>query len=162
MDLPDLPPEISFELLPQTADAVAFAFEVKRAAIGPHITARWGWDEDLQKHIHQQQFRERRVLRIVFHGQAIGTVALTQQPDYIRFDDFYLLPAYQGEGLGSRILEHCLAVADGYRIPIRLQHLKWNPVGSLYRRHGFRVIGETESQFVMERQPNETSPFRRG
>jgi ribosomal protein S18 acetylase RimI-like enzyme len=32
-----------------------------------------------------------------------------------------------------------------------LQCLKWNPACNLYRRHGFRVVAETEHHFVMER-----------
>jgi hypothetical protein len=39
---------------------------------------------------------------------------------------------------------------------VRLQHLKWNPVGSLYRRHGFSVIDETENHFIMKRLPGAT------
>jgi hypothetical protein len=36
-------------------------------------------------------------------------------------------------------------------MPLRLRCLKWNPVGSLYRRHGFTVIDDTEIHFIMER-----------
>ena len=32
-------------------------------------------------------------------------------------------------------------------MPLRLRYLKWNPVGSLYRRHGFSIIDETEIHF---------------
>ncbi len=40
MDIPDMPPDVRFDLLPQTAEARDFAFEVKRAALGPHIVVR--------------------------------------------------------------------------------------------------------------------------
>jgi hypothetical protein len=40
-------------------------------------------------------------------------------------------------------------------MPIRLRYLKWNPVGSLYRRYGFTVTEETEIHFIMERPPGE-------
>jgi hypothetical protein len=38
-------------------------------------------------------------------------------------------------------------------LPMRLRYLKWNPVGSLYRREGFRQVGETDIHFLMERAP---------
>jgi hypothetical protein len=41
------------------------------------------------KHLQQQQFRERMVLRIIHHGQAVGAVALMRLPDHIRSDDIY-------------------------------------------------------------------------
>ena len=151
MDIPDLPPDISFDLLPQTPEARDFAFEVKRAAMGPHIMARWGWDEAFQRNFHEQRFRDTPLSRIVLKEQAVGTIALTALANHLRLDEFYLLPARQGQGLGTRILSHCLAIADTRRRPLRLRYLKWNPVGSLYRRHGFKVIGEPEIHFVMER-----------
>jgi len=153
MDIPDLPPDISFDRLPQTPEARDFAFEVKRAAMGPHIIARWGWDEAFQRNLHEQRFRNTPFSRIIHNGQAIGTIALTALADHLRLDEFYLLPAHQGQGLGTRILSHCLAIADARGMPLRLRYLKWNPVGSLYRRHGFTVIDETEIHFIMERQP---------
>ena len=90
--------------------------------------------------------------------QAVGTIALTAFVDHMRLDEFYLLPSHQRQGLGTRILKHCLAIADARGLPLRLQYLKWNPVGSLYRRHSFTVIDETEIHFIMERQPSGASP----
>ncbi|GEO17753.1 GNAT family N-acetyltransferase [Microvirga aerophila] len=157
MEIPDLPPDISFDRLPQTSEAIDFAFEVKRAAMGPHIIPRWGWDEGFQRNFHEQRFRDTPLSRIMHNGQAVGTIALTALADYLRLDEFYLHPAYQREGLGTRILSHCLVIADARGMPLRLRYLKWNPVGSLYRRHGFMVIDETDIHFIMERQPGEAS-----
>ena len=151
MDIPDLPPDVSFDRLPQTPEARYLAFEVKRAALGAHIIARWGWDEAFQRNFHEQRFRDTPFSRIMHNGQAVGTVALTALADHLRLDEFYLLPPHQRQGLGTRILNHCLAIADACGMPLRLRYLKWNPVGSLYRRHGFSMIDETEIHFIMER-----------
>ncbi len=159
MDIPDMPPDVRFDLLPQTAEARDFAFEVKRAALGPHIVVRWGWDEEFQRDFHEQRFRDTPLSRIVHKGQAAGTIALTALADYVRLDEFYLLPTHQRQGLGTRILTHCAAVADARGLPLRLRYLKWNPVGSLYRRHGFAAIDETEIHFIMQRQPGGAYPL---
>jgi len=73
--------------------------------------------------------------------------------DHMRFGEVYLFPDYQGKGLGTRILRHFLMLADEQLIPVRLEYLKWNPVGTLYRRHGFAVVGKTEIHWLMERVP---------
>src|SRR5918998_661069 len=112
MDIPDLPPDLSFSRLSRTPEAINFAFEVKRVALGPHIIARWGWDEAFQRNFHEQRFRDTPFSRITHNRQAVGTIALTALADHLRPDEFYLLPAYQRQGLGTRILNHCLAVAD--------------------------------------------------
>jgi len=161
MYLPDLPPNIHFEPLPKTAEASDFAFEVKRFALGPHITVRWDWDEDFQRRFHQLRFDERPLSRITVAGQPAGTIAVTRLSDHIRLDEFYLVPAHQRHGLGTRILNHCLAIADTLGLPVRLQYLKWNPVGSLYRRHGFSQVDETDTHYIMERPPGSLGADRR-
>ncbi|HEX2552904.1 MAG TPA: GNAT family N-acetyltransferase [Microvirga sp.] len=152
-DLPDLPPDLRFERLPRTDDAFDFAFAVKRAAMGPHIVARWGWDEDFQRDFHRRRFDEKPFFRIAHRGVSVGTLALTRYPDHILFDDFYLLPAWHRRGIGSAILRHCLARADALNLPVRLRHLQWNPVGALYRRHGFAEVGRTDIHCLLERPP---------
>ncbi len=49
MDLPELLPDFAFRRLPATEEAIGFTFEVKRAAMGPHIVRRWPWDEEFQR-----------------------------------------------------------------------------------------------------------------
>ncbi|MBN8940576.1 MAG: GNAT family N-acetyltransferase [Rhizobiales bacterium] len=151
MHLPDLAPDIGFELLPGTEAALRFAFEVKRAAMGPHIIARWGWDEAFQLAVHTRHFAAKPFFAVKRHDAPIGTVSMMPGDDHIRFGEFYLLPEHHGHGLGTRILRHCLDLADIRALPVRLEYLKWNPVGRLYRRHGFAVTGETDIHMLMER-----------
>ena len=157
MNLPDLPPELTFPRLPATTDAIDFAFEAKRAAMGPHIVRRWAWDEAFQRDLHRRRFDEKPFFQIRKSGQAIGTLSFQVAADYVRFGEFYLFPYFQGRGLGSVILEHCLALADERSCPVRLEYLHWNPVGSLYRRHGFVEIGRSDIHMFMERPVSQQS-----
>jgi ribosomal protein S18 acetylase RimI-like enzyme len=66
-------------------------------------------------------------------------------------------PAQQGKGLGSRILEHSLEACDKDRKIAYLEST--NPANlSLYKRHGFELVGEMQSgssplMFPMMREP---------
>jgi GNAT superfamily N-acetyltransferase len=151
LPLPDLPPDLRFELLPKTEAASDWAFEIKRAAMGPHIRTRWGWDEGFQRAFHGKRFQECSLSSIIQNDVAIGTVALTMVSDGIQLDEFYLVPSHHGRGLGTRILRHCLSLADELNRPVRLRYLKWNPVGSLYRRQGFEEVGQTDIHYLMRR-----------
>ena len=153
MLLPDLPPDLRFPLLERSDEAFRYSFEAKRAALGPYIVERWGWDEQFQLQVHQARFNEKPFFRIVHDRRDAGTVSVMTLAGHIRFGEFYLFPDRQRKGLGGRILNHCLALADQRGLPVRLEYLKWNPVGTLYRRHGFTVIGETELHWLMERAP---------
>ena len=153
MNLPDLPPTIIFVHLPPTEDGFRFSFDLKHAAMRPYITQRWGWDEKQQERIHRARLAEKPFWMIVETGCPIGTVSLARSSGFLRFGEFYLWPQHQGRGIGTRILRHCLSLADELHLPVCLEHLKWNPVGALYRRHGFVVTGESENHWLMERCP---------
>jgi len=161
MQLPDLLPDVQFPPLPRNDAAFRYTFEVKRAALGPYIVERWGWDEAFQMQMHQARFTEKPFFKIVRDRCEAGTLSVMRLPDHIRFGEFYLFPDYQGKGLGSRVLRHCLLLADEQGMPVRLEHLKWNPVGALYRRHGFAVVGESEIHWFMQRAPTKPAGWIR-
>ncbi len=152
MQIPDLPPDLTFPRLGAAAGDVDFAFEAKRAAMGPYIVQRWGWDEALQRDLHHQRYREKPFFEIRRGGDRLGTLSFLLFADHVRFGEFYLFPVFQRQGTGSVVLAHCLALADHLGLPVRLEHLLWNPVGSLYRRHGFVETGRSDIHCFMERR----------
>jgi GNAT superfamily N-acetyltransferase len=151
MKLPALLPDVTFPQLGQRQDDIDFAFEAKRAATEPHLVKRWGWDEAFQHDLHEPRFGEKPFFEIRRAGQRLGTVSFQVLPDHVRFGEFYLFPEHQGLGTGSAVLGHSLSVADGLHLPVRLEHLHWSPVGSLYRQHGFVEISRSEIHCFMER-----------
>ncbi|MCW4115610.1 GNAT family N-acetyltransferase [Aurantimonas sp. MSK8Z-1] len=151
MRLPDLHPGFSFRPLTASEEDRLLAFDAKRSALGPYITSHWGWDEALQDEIHRKHFIEKPFFGIWRGDHWLGTLSFQERSDHIRFGEFYLLPTFQRRGIGTAILRHCLSNADRYGLPVRLEHLHWNPVGSLYRRHGFKEIGRSQIHVFMER-----------
>jgi GNAT superfamily N-acetyltransferase len=129
-----------------------FAFEAKHQALGPHITARWKWDEDFQLTLHRKRWSERPWSIIELDGMPIGTLSVEEHPDHIRFGEFYLLPQYQRQGIGSSLLRSVLDRADALSLPVKLEYLQWNPVGSLYLRHGFKLTSQNDTHFFLQRE----------
>jgi GNAT superfamily N-acetyltransferase len=151
--LTDLLPDLRFERLHRSsAIDVAFAYEVKRLALGPQVAALWGqWDDEFQWPFHLRRFAERCFFRIIWTEHAIGTIALTKADRHVRFEEFYIVPSHQRRGVGTRVLQHTLNLTNNAGMAVRLVYLKANPVGALYRRNGFLQVGETETHFEMER-----------
>lgn len=131
-----------------------FALAVKRQALGPYVEARWGWNDAFQREIHRQRWAERPWAIIVCGDQRVGTVSVARMDDHIRFGEFYLFPCFQRQGIGTEVLREVIRQADAGELSIKLEHLKGNPVGSLYRRHGFVVTAESESHYFLVRTPN--------
>ncbi|WP_223217263.1 GNAT family N-acetyltransferase [Rhizobium cauense] len=149
MEIPDLLPDIRFP--PLVASDHEFSFRVKAEAMGPHIKRHWGWDEQYQRDVHHQKLRARPFSLIELNGSAIGTVSLERHADHLQFGEFYILTEFRGQGIGSRVLRHCLSLADEMHLPVSLEYLLWNPVGTLYRRHGFLETSTTETHYILSR-----------
>ena len=156
MVIPPLLPDVTFQLLSQNQHDTNFAFSAKRQALGPHVAAQWGWDDALQFEIHQQRQQQKILYCVVVEGQPAGTVSWQVVADHLRLGEFYLLDGFRGRGLGTRILEHLLGLADEVGLSVRLEFLKWNPVGALYRRHGFVDVRDTDFHHHLLREPRPT------
>ena len=76
-----------------------------------------------------------------------------ENENYIEIGQFYLLPEYQNEGIGSYLLSSVLENSDKTGLLAKLVVLKVNPAISLYRRHGFKIVDSNEYQYLMEREP---------
>ena len=146
---------MTFDLRPALPSDFEFAFEAKRDAMGPHIRARWGWDEQFQLRHHAKRWAE-KPWQIIGVGQTdIGTVSIDVRATHMQFGEFYILAPYRGRGLGTGVLSEALCTADALGLETRLEYLKWNPVASLYARHSFTVVGENDIHYFLVRRPNE-------
>ena len=129
-----------------------FAFEAKKQAMRVTIESKWGWDEAFQLALHEQRWGEKPWFIIEDDGQGIGTVSLHQIDDKtLRFGEFYLLDSYRNKGIGTGVLEGVLKDCDAKGLRVVLEYLRWNPVGSLYKRYGFIVTSESDIHYFMER-----------
>jgi GNAT superfamily N-acetyltransferase len=140
-------------LRPATDRDFEFAFRAKKDAMGSHISVRWGWDEEYQRSVHKERWSEKPWFIVMLGEQPIGTVSIHEQPEFTRFGEFYLLSNFRDQGLGTAILTEFLENCDRSKRSVRLEYLKWNPVGSLYKRHGFEVVSENDIHYFMVRKP---------
>lgn len=136
---------------PMGVDEFELSYQIKAAAIGPHVAQKWGWDDTVQRSIHTRNWANRRFQAIELDAEIIGTIWIAKFNHYWRLGEFYILPAFQNQGLGSQVLTQVITAAENVGQTLRLEYLKWSPVGRLYLRHGFRRIDENETHYFMER-----------
>lgn len=145
---------MQIELIAALEHDIDFAFEVKRQAMGPHIIDKWGWDELFQRNLHKQRYSEKPWFILYLDSLPIGTVSIHELPEHIRFGEFYLLDEYRNKGIGSEFLKSFLLECDTKSKSVVLEYLKWNPVGTLYKRYGFEVTSENDIHYFMKRKPS--------
>jgi len=79
-----------------------------------------------------------------------GILAVERSPSEIQLHTLYLLPSFQGLGVGSYLVSSLQQEASRLLVPLRLQVLKANPAKGFYEHLGFSIEQETEYFFHMQ------------
>ena len=129
-----------------------FVFTVKKAAFQEYVEQVWGWDDSYQRELHDRRFASQDLRIIQFCGTDVGFLATSRSPDTLKVNQLYILPEYQGRGIGSACMTRVLDDASLRQMPVVLQVLKVNPRGvTFYQRLGFIIVGETTTHFLMKK-----------
>ncbi len=143
-----------YTLRAATAADYAFLYHLHVAAMKPSVAQVWGWDEAAQAARFRQRFDSTPQRIVVVDGQDIGVLALEERPSELFLAILCLLPAFQGQGWGTRIIRDLLTQAHDAGVPVTLQVLKPNhSARRLYERLGFRVTEATPTHYRMSTQP---------
>jgi GNAT superfamily N-acetyltransferase len=94
------------------------------------------WDRDWARRRFLEAYVAGNTSIIQTEDGIVGIIAVRAERDAIWIEHFYLYAWAQGQGLGSRVLEHVMALHRGHR-PFALAIDRGSPVRRLYERHGF-------------------------
>lgn len=127
-----------------------FVYQVKKDAYKKYVEICFGsWDEEQQKKYFKrfiEAYKEGAFI-ISFDGKDIGFYNGCMTDDRYEIGNICIIPEYQNRGIGTDILKDVLAENSGKEITI--QYFKQNPVGRLYERLGFKLVGETQFHYQM-------------
>ncbi len=149
----DTPLQLSdrLKLRKASQDDMEFAFQVKRAAFREYAALVWGWDEDMQRQLHDRRFREQDYRIVNLDGKDIGIISMAVEPDCVFVNNLYILPEHQGQGVGRKCMQDILERGRDLGLTVRLQVLKVNPRAVVfYKRLGFTITDETDTHFLMQ------------
>lgn len=146
---------LSYHLRPATEEDFEALFEVHVAALRPSVEAIWGWDEALQRKLFTERFDPSRDEAILIDGAVVGHLVVDVHEDEVFLARIALLPAWQGRGIGTRIVEDVVGRAAAAGLPTRLTVLRTNErARALYERIGFRVVSDDEHRHYMRIDPS--------
>src|SRR5262245_27502894 len=137
-------------LLPFTTDDRDFAFHVTEATMRTYVEQTFGhWDANAQRRLSDEN--DPAICRlIVVDGVRAGILVVDDLPDEIFLARIFVLPAFQGRGNGSALIQSLMERAGAENKPLRLRVLVVNPVRRLYERLGFTVTQQTPERLYME------------
>lgn len=146
--------EDTINLVPYTDDDYEFVYEVKKNAYKKYVEDCWGaWIEEDQI-TYFEKFIEaiKNNAYIIMNGNTkIGFYngEVLENGNY-EVGNICIIPEYQGNGIGTKILKEKLNENQDRNIEI--QYFKQNQVGTLYERLGFIPSGETQFHYQMIKQ----------
>ncbi|MBN1284820.1 MAG: GNAT family N-acetyltransferase [Anaerolineae bacterium] len=135
-----------------------FVYNVQKTTMWEYVEQVWGWDEDAQQMRFRGRFDPAKNQIVVMEGTDIGVFAAEHRKDDIFLAKIYILPQYQGRGIGTRLIESLLKEASEAGKPVALRVLKVNPARRLYERLGFEAVGEDEAFFMMRYDAMRATP----
>jgi ribosomal protein S18 acetylase RimI-like enzyme len=132
-----------------------FVFAVKKAAFREYVEQIWGWDDTYQRDLHNRRFASQDLRIIQFHGTDVGFLSTSNTSDTFKINQLYILPEYQGRGIGAACMKCIIDDASLEQKPVTLQVLKINTrATAFYQRLGFTIVDENSTHFQMKRLGN--------
>ena len=130
-----------------------FVFAVKEAAFREYVEQIWGWDDIYQRDLHNRRFASQDLRIIQFRGTDVGFLSTSNTSDTLKVDQLYILPEYQGRGVGAACMKRIINDANLEQKPVTLQVLKINTrATAFYQRLGFTIVDENSTHFQMKKQ----------
>jgi ribosomal protein S18 acetylase RimI-like enzyme len=141
----------------------SFLFEVYAESRESEFSAS-GWDRRDWQNFLRMQFRLRQASYrndypgadgyiILIEDARAGRMLVHRGPQATRLVDIVLLPAWRNKGLGSSLIRTLQEESARIQTPLRLHVLRSNRALRLYKRLGFKKIGETGFHDDMEWMP---------
>lgn len=133
-----------------TGDDYEFFYDVKKIVLKHYIEAIWGWDENFQRKFHEENYNVKNTNIIVVDNEDAGTLEIKEDEASIFISSLYILPAYQGKGIGSKLITNFIEQAEKENKRVELEVLKLN-VGAqkLYKRLGFTLTERDDTKYFM-------------
>lgn len=118
-----------------------FCFQLHKAAMGDHVAAIWGWDDEDQRAYHERGFEPGLWQIITVDGADAGTLVVEHRATEVYLGRIELHPRHQGRGIGARLIRRLVDTAARRGQHLVLDVLAVNTrAHAFYLRHGFREV----------------------
>ena len=133
---------------PALKSDLEFLLDLRIQTMNAHLTASSLPVSD-EAHLQRIDYQFEHALIIEIDKRAIGLLKIERQQDNIELIQIQIAASYQGNGIGRRILNDLIEEAIESEKTITLSVLKTNKAKNLYSDVGFKIVGETESAYLM-------------
>jgi ribosomal protein S18 acetylase RimI-like enzyme len=147
---PNTAPEIS--LRPAQPGDYDFAAALYLDSTKKLLTALGRWQERRVVARFRRGFKPEQAQVICSGGTDIGWMQVSRSADGFHLRQLHIVDRFRNCGIGTTLIRALLDRAQATGQPVSLNVIRGNPAISLYRRLGFRVVGEDEEKLRMRWQ----------
>jgi ribosomal protein S18 acetylase RimI-like enzyme len=116
-----------------------------------HVIATWGsWNDARVRAESIEDASLPEACVVLVNGKSAGVMTVRRFEDHLQLEQLYLLPEFQGLGVGTFLVRGLLAESKASGIPARLRVLRVNPAKHFYEKLGFMVTLQTPERVHME------------
>ena len=138
------------ELRQANSNDFNFLYKLKKKTLKEYISKTWGWDEEWQKQYFSKNFKPDLIKIILKSEIEIGCISIIEEMNYYFLSVIEILPKYQNQGIGTKLMKDLLIKAKRDNKFVFLQVLKTNiKAQNLYNRLGFSIESETGTHLKM-------------
>ena len=134
-----------------TAQDAEFIYAVYEAT-ARHLVEGLGkrWAERLMREKSSAEAVDGRTKIVMLGEQNIGFYSAELRSREVWLESLFLLPEYQGKGLGKGLLGQALSEARAAALPLRCQVMSYNPAIAFYLSQGLVLIKEEGNSVFLE------------
>jgi len=129
--------------------------EMRIAAMKPSLERVGRFDPQRARDRLKSSFFPTHSQVIVVDGVRVGFYTFRPSENGFYLDHFYIQPAFQSRGIGSRVLRMLLRIADERGDWIRLGALRESDSNQFYQRHGVAVERNDQWDIYYARNPTD-------
>jgi ribosomal protein S18 acetylase RimI-like enzyme len=146
---PDHPMTETISFKPASSRDYEFALALYLPAMKPLAEKFIAWNEAEQTERFCRTWKPQDIRMIFLGRRKIGWIQVEEMRSEIRLHQFFIAPAWQRQGIGSRVLNWLTSVEKLTGKSVTLAVLSNNPARRLYERFGFEVIGKDGAKLLM-------------
>jgi len=132
-----------------TGNDIDFLYVLHVSSMKEYVHKTWGWDDAFQESVFRKNYDPAKIKVILYDRKEIGMLSLEERDADIFLRAIEIHPDYQGNGIGTVIINGIIAEGAQKMKPVYLRVLKVNPAKRLYDRLGFSIIEETPTHYIM-------------
>jgi len=120
-----------------------------------YVSEIWGWDQQWQENDFSAHFEPNCITLVHKDRELVGYSHVEDRNGQLFIRMIVIHPHHQRKGIGKKLLEVVIASGKEHSKRIELEVFKPNAEArKFYEKHGFNIVDESSSSFVMRRMPN--------